>query len=125
MCFQLNTGISEHCSLEIIVTGQTVDHNEHCQHKFGTCVQAHHEPQKKNSVKQCTINTIHLWPAHDKQGGYKVMNSSTGMTLTHSGIVPTPLTQFVKNAVEAMAIKQGHTCLKFINKKGIKLGNSD
>ena len=36
-----------------------------------------------------------------------------------------PLTQFVKNAVKAMTIKQGFTCSKFTNKKGIKLGNSD
>ena len=33
--------------------------------------------------------------------------------------------QFGKNAVEAMAIEQGHHQLKFNNKKGIELGNSD
>ena len=53
------------------------------------------------------------------------MNSSTGLTLTQSHVAPTPLTQFAKNAVKAMAIEQGHTCLKFTNKKGIELGNSD
>ena len=42
-----------------------------------------------------------------------------------SGITPTPLTKFVENTVEAMAIEQGCTCLKFTNKKGIKPGNSD
>ena len=53
------------------------------------------------------------------------MNLSTGLTLTQSLIANTPSTQFAKNAVEAVAIKQGHTCLKFTNKKGIGLGNSD
>ena len=36
--------ISEHHSPETIITGQTIDHDDHCQHEFGTCVQAHHEP---------------------------------------------------------------------------------
>ena len=53
------------------------------------------------------------------------MNLSTGLTLMRSRITPIPLTQFVKNAVEALAIKQGHTRLKITNKKGIELGNSD
>ena len=53
------------------------------------------------------------------------MNSSTGLTLTHSCTTPVPLTQFVMNAFKAMAIKQGCTCLKFTNKKGIELRNSD
>ena len=43
-----------------IVTGQTIDFNEQCQHKFGTCVQAHHEPQKKNGMKECSIDTTCL-----------------------------------------------------------------
>ena len=48
--------ISECCSPETIVTGQTIDCDKHCQHEFGTCVQAHHKPRKKNGVKESTIN---------------------------------------------------------------------
>ena len=59
------------------------------------------------------------------KGGHEAMNSSTGLPLTRSHIRSVPLTQFVKNAVEALAHEQGHTRLKFTNKKGIKLGNSD
>ena len=50
---------------------------------------------------------------------------------THAN-TPTPITMTVtvtkvkmKNAVEAMAIEQGHHQLKFTNKKDIELGNSD
>ena len=53
------------------------------------------------------------------------MNLSTGLMLARSRIAPIPLAQFVKNAVKAMAIEQGYTRLKFTNKKGIELGNSD
>ena len=53
------------------------------------------------------------------------MNLSTGSPLTRSHVTSTPLTQFVKNTVEALAIEQGHTRLKFTDKKGIKLVNSD
>ena len=58
-------------------------------------------------------------------GGHEVMNPSTGLTLTQSWVASMPLAQFVKNAVEAMTIEQGHHQLKFANEKGIELGNFD
>ena len=61
----------------------------------------------------------------NEQGRHKIVNLSTGLTLTQSWIAPMSLTQFAKNTVKAVAIKQGHTHLKFSNKKGIKLDNSD
>ena len=53
------------------------------------------------------------------------MTLSTGLPLTQSNITAVPLTQFVKNAVEALALKQGYKRLKFTNKKGVELGNLD
>ena len=70
--------MSEHCSPETIVAGQTINYNEHCTHKFGKCTQAHHEAKKKNSVKEQTIDTIHSQPTNNEQGRHKVMNSSAG-----------------------------------------------
>ena len=72
--FPAKHGISEYCSPWTIITGQTVDHNKHCQHKFGTCVQVHHELQKKNCVKECMVDAIHPRPTHDKQGRHKATN---------------------------------------------------
>ena len=56
--FPAKHGISECCSPETIITGQTIDCTKHCQHEFGTCVQAHHQPQKKNSMKKFKIDAI-------------------------------------------------------------------
>ena len=57
--FPAKHGISQHCSPETIVTGRTIDCNKHCQHEFGTCAQAHHEPRKKNSMKEQTVDTVY------------------------------------------------------------------
>ena len=107
--FPAKHGISQCHSPETITTGRTVDCNKHCQHEFGTCAQAHDEPRKKKSVKERSIDSMCLRPTHSKQGGHQVVNLSTGLTLTHSQITPIPLTQFVKNTVEALAIEQGCT----------------
>ena len=50
--FPAKHGMSEHHSPETIVTRRTLNYKQHCQHEFGTCVQAHHEPRKKNGVKE-------------------------------------------------------------------------
>ena len=57
--FPAKHGMSESCSPETIVAGHAIDHNKHCTHKFGKCAQAHHEPKKKNSMKEQTIDTIY------------------------------------------------------------------
>ena len=65
--------------------------------------------REKNGVKERTIDAIYLRPMHSEHGGHEVMNSSMGLTLTRSRVTPVPLTQFVKNAVETLALEQGHT----------------
>ena len=64
--FPAKHGTLEHCSPEMIVTGRTLNHKQHCQHEFGACVQAHHEPQKKNSVKERSVDAICLRPTTSK-----------------------------------------------------------
>ena len=46
------------------------------------------------------------------------MDLTTGEEITRGKVTPIPLTYTVKDIVEAMAIKQGLTGLKFTNKKG-------
>ena len=40
-------------------------------------------------------------------------------------LTPTPLTETVKNIVEAMAVSQGITTMKFTNKRGVTLTHHD
>ena len=45
--FPAKHGTSQCCSPNSIATGQTIDHERHCEFKFGECVQAHHKPRRK------------------------------------------------------------------------------
>ena len=58
--FPAKHGMSQCCSPNTIATGQTIDYKRHCKFKFGKCVQAHHEPRKKSSVKERSMDAIHL-----------------------------------------------------------------
>ena len=53
------------------------------------------------------------------------MNLSTGNEITRSSVTSSPLTVNVRERVEQMAIDQGITHLKFTNKNGIELPNTD
>ena len=67
--FPAKNGTSEHNCPEMIVTGNTIDYGKHCQDEFGKCAQAHHKPQKKNNMKERSIDSIHLQPMKSEQGG--------------------------------------------------------
>ena len=53
------------------------------------------------------------------------MDLATGEEITGGKVTPVPLTDTVKDIVEVMAVKQGITELKFINKKGETLAHHD
>ena len=51
------------------------------------------------------------------------MDLTTGEEITWHKVTPVPLTDTVKDIVEAMAVKQGITELKFTTKKGETLAH--
>ena len=53
------------------------------------------------------------------------MDLTTGEEITRGRVAPFPLTDTVKNAVEAVGVNQGMTSLKFTNKKGQTLAHQD
>ena len=53
------------------------------------------------------------------------MDLTIGEENTRGRVTPVPLTEMVKNVVEAMAASQGIAPLKFINKKGKTLAHHD
>ena len=64
--FPAKHGMSEHQSPETITTGCMLNFKQHCQPEFGTCAQAHHEPQKKNSVKERFMDAMHPQSANSE-----------------------------------------------------------
>ena len=63
---------------------------------------------------------VHGQP-QNKQSGHKVVNLSTGLTLMHSQIAHTPLTQFVENTVKAVTIEQGPHAQNSPTKRALNL----
>ena len=64
--FPAKHGTLEHCSPETTVTGHTLHCKQHCQHEFGTCVQAHHAQRKKNSMKERSVDAMCPRPTHSE-----------------------------------------------------------
>ena len=72
-----------------------------------------------------TIDAIYLRSSSNYQGGHICMNLNTGMRITTSKVTAIPITDIVKKKVEDMALKQGINKVKFTNKKGLDIPNSD
>ena len=76
--FPAKGGISEYYSPHMIMAKKNVDYNKHCQHTFGTFVQANQENNPTNTQAPRTIDAIYLRPLNNVQGGHEVMNLATG-----------------------------------------------
>eukprot|EP00957_Ditylum_brightwellii_P207378 15352730-Ditylum_brightwellii.AAC.1 len=55
-------------SPKTIITGNTIDHNQHCILKFGEYVHTHEH--HTNDLQPWTIEATALWPAGNDLGGY-------------------------------------------------------
>ena len=117
--FPAKHGISSYYSPEALVSGKILDYNKHCKYSFGEYVQASVERTIKNDMVERTIDAIYLRSTDNQQGGHIVMNLNTGRKVTSPKVIPIPLTQVVKDTLEALACEQGINSIKFTNKKGI------
>jgi hypothetical protein len=92
---------------------------------FGTYVQAHDEPNFKNSQQPRALDCIYLRYVDNIQGGHQSLDLSTGATIKRRSITQVPITQHVIDLVhkiaEADGIKEG---LKITNKSNVMLFDS-
>ena len=109
----------------MLVAQKVLDYKKHFQHEFGEYVQAMHENDPTNAMTEWSIDGIYLHPNMNQQGGHVIMNLNTGKIITRSRVITIPLTKMVKDTVEQMAIRQGFTKMKYLNKNGIIIPNID
>ena len=57
-------------------------------------------------------------PTNNKQGGHLLMDLTTGSDFNRGKVIPTPITDTVKQRVEAIAKRQGIKSLKFEGRYG-------
>ena len=75
--FPARNGVSDYYSPETLVTGKTFDYNKHCLYEFGKYVQVDTYTEKRNNMKERTLDVIYLRPCEDSNG-HLLMCLSTG-----------------------------------------------
>jgi hypothetical protein len=65
----------------MIMYQETLDYSKHCAIPFGTFVQAHTEPNFKNSQQPREINCIYLRYVDNIQGGHHLLDLNTEHTI--------------------------------------------
>jgi hypothetical protein len=118
-------GISPYYSPRMILHQQSLDYSKHCYYPFGSYVQAHNEPDPKNTQHPRTLDCIYLRYVDNDQGGHHLLDLRTGRTIKRRTITTVPITQNVIDLVHKMAendkIKEG---LQIETKSGKSLYDS-
>ena len=53
-------GVSQYYSPRMILHATNLNYDRHCQHAFGTYVQAHDDPDPKNTMRPRTLDCVYL-----------------------------------------------------------------
>jgi hypothetical protein len=118
-------GISNYYSPRTILHQETLDFNKYCSVPFGAYVQAHNEPNFKNSQQPRAIDCIYLRYIDNIQGGHHLLDLNTGYTIKRRSITQVPITNNIIGLVHKLAdadgIKEG---LKITNKSNVILYDS-
>ena len=96
-------GISPYYSPRMILHQQTLDYNKHCSIPFGSYVQAHTEPNIKNTQHPRTLDCIYMRYVDNAQGGHNLLDLRTGRTIKRRTVTIIPITQNVIELVHDMA----------------------
>ena len=114
--FPAKGGVSAYLSPHVLVGGQNLDFEKHCQIPFGSYVQANQENDPKNTNAPRTIDCIYLRPiTRNIQGGHELMDLNSGRMITRQRVWEIPVTDVVIQAVERMGEEQGIKSLKLQN----------
>jgi hypothetical protein len=103
-CFPNKNGISTSLSPRAIITGMSIDYNNHCRLEFGTYVQTHE--QHDNSMASRTTGAIALRPTGNAQGGFYFMSLTTGRRISRSQWTELPTPRDVIDRIHALAQQQ-------------------
>jgi hypothetical protein len=107
------------------MTGIQFDCNKHCQLQFGSCVQAHQEPDPANTQAAPTVGAICLGPSGNAQGSCKFLNLRTGKRVTRRRWTQPPMPQEAIEGVNQLGAADGQPeLLTFCNRKDRMIGET-
>ena len=96
-------GISTYYSPRMIMHQQSLDYSKHCSIAFGSYVQAHTEPDPKNTQYPRTLDCIYLRYVDNDQSGHHLLDLRTGRTIKRRTVTVIPITSNVIDLVHQMA----------------------
>jgi hypothetical protein len=118
-------GVSPYYSPRMIMHQQNLDYVKHCSIPFGSYVQAHHEPDPKNTQHPRTLDCIYLRYTDNDQGGHHLLDIRTGRTIKRRTITTVPITQNIIDLVHKMAENENMSDgLKIHTRSGLVLYDS-
>ena len=83
----------------------TLDYSKHCIVEFVTNADTHEDAPPINTMAERSQGAIYLSTTTNFQGSCKFIILRTGKIITRNQFTPLPITQYVMNQVEDMAIK--------------------
>ena len=102
-----------------------MDYGHHCQYAFGTYVQAHDEPDPKNTNAPRTLDCIYLRYNDSNQGGHELLHLQTNRIIIRRKVTPIPITPAVIRQINHIAEQEGMPeGLKIMNRYGEVLYDS-
>ena len=87
--FPHQDGISNTLSPHTIITGQTINYNQHCRYEYGEYVQTHE--QHYNTMVPHTIGALAMHPTGNAQGNYYFFSLSTGHLINQAHATKLPM----------------------------------
>ena len=114
-------GISKYFSPRQLLHRLSLDYDKHCKYYLGQYVQAHDEPEPRNSQQARTIDALYLRPV---AGGHEVYNLATDSIITRVKVTPLPVPQHVIDTVNRIADRQHQKGLRITAYNGRVLYDS-
>jgi hypothetical protein len=116
-------GVSAYYSPRMILHQKSLDYKKTIP--FGSYVQAHTEPEPRNTQLPRTLDFIYLRYTDNVQGGHTLLDLKSGRLITRRNVTVIPITSNVIDIVHSLAEKDGiKDGCKIISKSGITLYDS-
>lgn len=109
---------------------QKLDHEQHCQILFGSCIQTLHKAKPCNVEAIQLLDALHLHPPHDDHNGHDLNHVLTGKMVNHCGnlkVVPVPclVVLSVDAHVEAWGVKILKIESHWFQSESVEVDNAD
>jgi hypothetical protein len=92
---------------------ESINYNKNCAVPFRAHVQAHHEPNFKNSQQPQSIDCIYLRYVDNMQGGNHLLDLNTGHSIKRRAITQVPIIRNIIELAHKMATVESKMEYKF------------